>query len=289
MKKTLKYISLAIMAGITFSSCSDEQSGLNASNYKWEGATVTLTTDTPTYTINEKNISDDDFVIEVNASIAKPQAIDAVIDLVKLSGTVNSSDYTLGQIKIPAGLTSAKSSIKIHKTGDIEKDESLVVGAVSKGNFTVSNFKLPINVTDDYINDQLVFSATWAGSYTYTPPAFPISVTIDFCDIDIDMYLFDENNNLVGPISETTSCTETGALLGLPDGKYKVALNIYENPLADLGTNQPLPVTVTYNQDFFIDSTTFVYSGLNTNDASGTVFVAEVEVKDGYKYTVTSL
>lgn len=290
MKNIFKTIGLFAVASLILTSCNEDENNTGHSMINFTPSAVQFTTAQSSYTFSENNIDSDDPTtnsIDVTISVSEPQPVDAVFEFM-VSGDVNNGDIETGRVSIPAGATSATSTILINQTGDLEGNENFTITAKSLGNFT-SDFNLPVTIEDDYINDALEISATWAGTYTYTPAGLPAEVTIDFCDMDFDTLLFTGAGGYIGYIAGTAACTETGSISGLADGTYMIAVDLYDNPFASLGTNQDTPITLSYSQEHFIDNTTFTFNGYNTNDAGGLKPVAIVEVKDGYKYTVTAL
>lgn len=293
MKKTLKNISLLIASALIITSCNDNEDNVGASNYSFGSPVpVTITAGQPKYEVSENDIPyDETFTIDLMASIPKPQAIDAVIEFVQKNGTADSNDYSVGRILISAGSTTGATKVEINKTGDIEGNQDLVLMARSTGNFSTS-FELPITIYDDHINDRLDLSATWSGSYTYTPSGIGnnTEVTIDFCDMDFDLYILDENDTELSFDGATGACNEH-TLQALAPGTYYIAVDLYENPLAVLGTNQNVPITFTYSQEYFFGATELVYNGFTTDSADGTGYtkVAKIEVVKGEAFTITPL
>lgn len=291
MKNIFKTIGLLALTGLIFTSCNDEDENTGQSLIdNFTPVAVQVSTLQSSYTFSEKNIDSADPLtntINVTATLPEPQVIDAVLEFV-VSGN-NDHDIELGsdRVVIKAGSTSATTAITIMQTGEIEGTENFVVSLKSLGNFT-TDFSLPITINDDYINNSLDVSAAWAGSYTYSVTG--AEVTIDFCDMDFDVVLYDEAGTT--PLdypAATSSCPESGAVSGAPDGKYKLALDLYENDLAVFGANRPVPITVTYGQEYISEPVTFTYDGFTTDSPTGVVMVADVEVKDGYMYIVTVL
>lgn len=294
MKNIFKYISLALISGVLFTSCDDDKIGTEASNLDFTPSAVSIFTAQSSYTLSESNIGEDNYIINIEGTIVSPQPIDVVFDFVKESGTANNDDFLVTKkLLIRAGETSGTTSIEILKTGDIEGDETLEIVALSKGNFT-SNFTLPITITDDFINDNLDFSTTWSGTKTLEVASGEI--TFDFCNMDFDIALYDETASArIGYIGATASCTENGSISGLADGKYTIVAELFANPLKAQADNMAeadvlVPLTITYAQEYFSESKSFTFSAFKTTSAANdSKTLAEVEVKNGYIYAVTPL
>ncbi|MDY0780083.1 hypothetical protein [Tenacibaculum sp. IB213877] len=288
MKNILKTFGLFAIASLVFTSCDDEDN-TGASMIDFTPVTVQFTTASSSYTFSESDINPDDEAtntIEVTATIPEPQPVNAVLDVVIKSGNGEASDFQAEPVTIPAGATSVTSKITILQTGDIEGNENLVLGFKSRGNF-YSDFTIPVTIEDDYINEILDVTVDWSGSYTIDQGS--AQTTIDYCGIDFDLILLDESMNLVDYTAATASCPEHGTISGLADGTYYLLVDLYENPFAGIGANQDLPLNITYSQEYFIGESSFTYNGFTTEDTSGQVLIAEINVVNGYQYTVTPL
>jgi hypothetical protein len=290
MKYTYIKKSLMLLAfgGLIFSCTPDTEINLAKSVTAPTGDAVALATAATSYVVNENTLGAETYKIPVTATLPKVQSIDAVIYLVKQSGTATNTDFTLPTLTIPAGSLSASGNIEILKSGDIEADETLIITAKARDNFKVNFSPVTVQIKDDYVNDHLVFEMGWKGSYTYSVAGGSTSVTVDYCKIDLDLMLYTAAGAYVKYIAGTAACIEKGSVSGLADGKYLIVVDVYENPFAAFNTNQPLPLTVNVSQEHFsANDISYVYGGLNTNISSGKKVIAEIEVKDGYKYTVT--
>lgn len=292
MKKIFKTIGLLALTGLVFTSCSDEDDNTGLSSIDFSPVAVQFTTSQSSYTFSEVDIDSDDpttNTINITASIAESQPIDASFDLIVKSGN-NDHDFEFSKetLVIKAGSTSATSSIILTKNGSVEGNENFIISATSNGNFT-ADFNLPLTINDDYINDVLDFSATWEGNFTY--PINGGEVTLNFCDIDFDVALYDETaTSFMGYIAATADCVEEDVLSGLPDGKYTIVIELYDNPLTVYTANADVPITMTFAQEHFIESTSFTFNGYTTDTIANTNnVVATLEVKDGYNYTVTPM
>lgn len=287
MKNKLKSIFLlALSAGVLATSCSeDDHTGHSMINYT--NPTVTLSTDSNDIIVDESMIDPDlGFNIAVTASIAEPVFADLHIPLVQTGGSADSADFSAGTIIITAGHTSAMGYVTINRTGDSEGVETLSIGAGDNiANANVGSFNLNVTINQDYVNDVLVMHWDWAGTYTYNA-GIPAEVTIDFCDVDFDFPLADAGGNILGYLAGSGDCPEEGEMSGMPDGTYIVIGELYDNPFAGLGTNQPLPITMDWSQDFF-GSGQLITTGFNTEDTGGAYAIAYIEVVNGYNYTIT--
>lgn len=291
MKKIINKISIIATVAILFSSCEDSEDFTGASNLSFNDVNVTLSTSQASYTFNESMIDSDDETtntILITGSLDSPQPIDVKVSFSKTSGEATSEDYSLETLLIPAGKTSASAKVTINKTGDIEGTETLTITAKGDGNINLSSFSLPVTIDNDYINDVLELSTTWAGSYEDADSL----ITVDFCSIDFDVLLFTAAGSFVGYVGATSSCTETSSLSGLDDGEYFLVLNLYNNILSGLNFTEDIPVTITYSQEHFIPETSFTVMPYNLSSVgSDSEFsaVATITVEDGYNYTITPL
>ena len=279
---------LTLFTGVMLTSCTDEDH-TGASGINYSSVAITLTSAQATYTINESLIDIDvpsTYTITITASIPETQQVDAYVTFEQTEGKADGNDYSVGELKIPAGATTASTKIEIHKTGDIEGIETFNLSAKTNGNFTLaSSFNLPVTIIDDHINDVLEFSITWSGSYTFE--SFFGEVTADFCLIDLDVLLFNSAGSFVQYLGATGACTETGSISGLPDGEYYLVIEVYDNPFYITGESEPVPVTISYNQEYFA-SESFVSNSFDMG-TTGLVAVATITISDGYNYTVTPL
>src|SRR5690606_30959888 len=203
----------------------------------------------------------------ITASIAEPQELDYAILLEQTAGEATAGeDFDFDHsIIISAGETSATAEIVIFPTGDPESDESFTLTATSAdNNINITPFNFSATITGDYINDVLDFTLSWDGSYEQN------GIAIDsFCPIDLDLILYDTAGNQLGYIAGTSDCPEVGSISGLPDGSYWLVIDLYENPFENNNISEPLPVKLTYSQEFFIPETTFDYPGGYTLSTPG--------------------
>ena len=287
MKNIIKYICLSLSFGLLFTSCDDNENYTGDSVLQYTVTPVTVSSTQASYTFNEADIDEDDsstYTVKLSASITEAQPIDAYISFSQTEGTADANDYSVSSIKIPAGATSGSTEVVVNYTGDIEGSESFTLMAKTDGNFELTS---PYSVTitiEDKINDVLELSTTWSGETTMNMTS---GTTLDFCDIDIDVLLYTDTGVFVQYLGATGACTETGSISGLADGDYYIVLDVYENPLADFGLTDALPVTITYNQEHFI-SGSFVHNSLNLSSTSILTAAAILKVS-GYNYTVTPL
>ncbi|WP_417867017.1 hypothetical protein [Xanthomarina gelatinilytica] len=292
MKKILKQITLLSLTGLLFVGCSeDDYTGLSQIDYSKR--TVTLTSSSNNVTFDETLIDPDDastYSVTVTANISEAAPVNIVIPLVQTGGTGDSGDFSAGTITIPAGFTSASTTVEILQDCEsgVEGNETLEIGAANNiANANVNPFTLNITIENDWVNDVIEFEFDWSGELTYTA-GVPAEVTIDFCDADIDFALADNGGNVLGYIAATASCPEAGGFSGLPDGTYFILAEVYDNPFSGLGLTDTMPITTTYSQCGFDTAGSFVNSVLNTATISGDVIpLATVEISGGYNYTVT--
>jgi len=289
MKNIIKYICFSISIGLLLTSCEDSEEFTGASRINHSDVSVTLTSSQSTYTFNEADIDPDDpttYSVNVTGSIAEPQSIDVIVSFKQTGGNADNHDYSVGEIRIPAGSTSGSTNIEVNKTGDIEGTETFTLQAVADGNSRLSSAYSVTTTINDWINDVLEFSTNWSGSYSYTSTG-GANVTLDFCKIDIDVYVFTSTGSYVGDLGATASCTETGSISGLPDGDYFLVLDVYDNPLSVFGATETVPVTISYSQEYF-DSGSFTVNSINLGSPEGLTAVATISVS-GYNYTITPL
>ncbi|MDA7849301.1 TonB-dependent receptor plug domain-containing protein [Flavobacteriaceae bacterium] len=117
-----------------------------------------------------------------------------------------------------------------------------------------------------------------------------LEVTVNYCSADFDLILYTAAGSYVQYILGTASCPEEDQLSGLSDGSYFLVVDLYDNPFSTLNTGQPMPITLTLNQEHFPDTgTTIVHDGYTTDSSSGLQAVATLDVVGGYNYTITPL
>jgi hypothetical protein len=289
MKNIIKYMCLSLSFGLLLTSCDDNEDYTGGSVLDYKASPITVTSSEASYTFNEANIDEDEpstYTVTLSASIEETQPVDAYVTFSQTDGTADENDYSVGSIKIPAGATSGSTTVEVNYTGDIEGSESFTLMAKTIGNFTLaSDFSVTINI-EDKINDILELSTNWSGEKTIDIIRGS-TATLDFCDIDIDVLLYTDTGVLVQSLGTTLDCPEKGSISGLADGDYYIVLQVYSNPLADFGSTDDLPVTITYNQEHFI-SGSFVYNSLNLSSQGDLIAVASLKVS-GYNYTVEPL
>jgi hypothetical protein len=293
MKKLIKTLTVLTVLALFTTSCSEKEDYTGASNVDYSPATVTLSSLSPNV-FDESAIDTDNestYQITIVATLDSPQPVDAVIDLAQVGGSAGASDFDInGGIRIKAGQTSASATVDILKTGDIEGEETLFIGATSKANFNLIPFSHSVTITNDHINDVLDLTMDWAGSYSYTAGGGSLDVTVDYCSADFDLLLYTAAGSYVQYILGTASCPEEDQLSGLADGSYFLVVDLYGNPFSVLNTGQPMPITLTVNQEHFPDTgTTIVHNGYTTDSSSGLQAVATLDVVGGYNYTITPL
>ena len=280
---------LSLSFGLLLTSCDDNEDYTGGSVLDYKASPITVTSSEASYTFNEANIDEDEpstYTVTLSASIEETQPVDAYVTFSQTDGTADENDYSVGSIKIPAGATSGSTTVEVNYTGDIEGSESFTLMAKTIGNFTLaSDFSVTINI-EDKINDILELSTNWSGEKTIDIIRGS-TATLDFCDIDIDVLLYTDTGVLVQYLGATLDCPEKGSISGLADGDYYIVLQVYSNPLADFGSTDALPVTITYNQEHFI-SGSFVHNSLNLSSQGDLIAVASLKVS-GYNYTVEPL
>ena len=289
MKNIIKYIGFTLSIGLLLTSCEDNEEFTGESVLAWGDQPITVTSSASSYTFDEAAIDEDvpsTYSVTVTASIAEAQPVSALISFKQTGGNADGDDYSVGNITIPAGSTSASTNIELNYTGDVEGSESFTLEAIADGNFNLSSAYSVTVTIEDKINDVLDLSTNWSGEYSYS--AGSASVTLDFCEIDVDVLLFSAAGSFMGYLGATGACTEVGSLSGLPDGDYFIVLDLYDNPHEVFGATATVPITVTYNQDYIGTSGSFTYTGINLSSASDLYAAAIVSVS-GYNYTITTL
>jgi hypothetical protein len=289
MKNKFKSIFLlALSAGVLATSCSEDDN-TGASMINFTSPTVTLTTANNNVVVDESMIDPDlGYSIAVTASIPEPVFADLHIPLVQTGGTGDSADFTAGTIIISSGQTSASANVTIWRECEsgVEGDETLTISyADNIANAVMTSFALNISIENDWINDNLLLEFDWAGSFTYDA-SVPAEVTIDFCDVDLDILLADAGGNILGYLAGTGDCPEEAELSGMPNGTYYVLAEVYDNPFAALGINEPMPITTSYTQCGFDTEGSFSDSIMNTDTPNGDIFPIATITISGYNYTV---
>ncbi len=287
MKNITKLLFVITTLALVFVGCDkDDYTGHSRVNYV--APTVTFSTSGGNnISFQETSIDvDNGEEVVIEATLSEAVQFDIYIDLTQTGGTVDGSDYEVSRIYIPSLQTTGTGTVTFFKTGNVEGDETLELTANANSANVNGSDVFNFTIEDDYVNDVISFTFDWSGSYSYTPFG-SVEVTADYCDIDMDFLLFDSAFNNIPPWDAATgSCPEHFDLSGLADGSYYLVSDMWDNPLAALNTNQDMPITVSYNQDYF-GSGEFVYNGYNTNDTSGMYIIAVLEVSGGYNYVVT--
>ncbi|KGL62830.1 hypothetical protein [Polaribacter sp. Hel1_85] len=291
MKNTIKNIGLFAIVAVFFASCEDDNDNTGASLLNYSPATVTLSSTSNTV-FDESAIDADDestYVVTITATLPSPQPVNAVIDLVQSGGTASASDFSAGTITIPAGSLTASADVEIMQTGDIEGTETLDITGKARANFNITPYTFSASIENDYINDHLEFSTTWSGSYTYELSTGTAENTVDFCGVDIDVLAYELATGNYYDLGGTGSCTETGSMGELPDGDYYVLLYIYGNPYATLGQTEIVPVSISYSQEHFDTSGSFVSEAVTLATPEQELLAVAQITKSGYNFTVTPL
>ena len=288
MNKIIKKITLLSFALMLFQACQDNETS-NINIVPLDPINIAVTVNENDVIIKEIEI-DESQDYTITATIEKAQKVDLALILTQTAGSATyGDDFSFDEaIIISAGETSASAVVHIYKTGDIETtDETLSVGLkTADKNAKIGDFNFNATITDDYINGVLELSTNWSGEKTIDIIRGS-TATLDFCDIDIDVLLFTDTGVFVQYLGATLDCPEKGSISGLADGDYYIVLQVYSNPLADFGSTDALPVTITYNQEHFI-SGSFVNNSLNLSSLSDVIAVAKLKVS-GYNYTVEPL
>lgn len=286
----LKLTYLAVFALVLASCEKEDYTGYSTANFVKPSATFSSTAGT-NITVDESAIdSENGSTYTITATLSSASLVDTYIDLTKVSGTLGSDEFATESIYIPAQSLTGTGTVTIFQTGDVEGTETLQIKANANGHSAnvTGNGTFNFTVNNDYINNVISFTFDWDGDYSFVD-ASGADITIHFSDIDYDFYLYDSDFNDMGIYDAASgSSPEHVDFSGLADGTYYIIVDIYDNPYAGWGTNQNVPITVSWEQDYF-DSGSFVYNNFTTEDASGTELVAEITVTNGYVYTVSAL
>ena len=286
MKNITKLLFVITTLALVFVGCdNDDYTGHSKINFNAPTATYSSTAGN-NITVLESSVDPDDgetFTIE--ATLSEAVQFDTYIDLTQTGGTVDGGDYEVTRIFVPSLHTTGTGTVTFFKTGNVEGDETLELTANTNSANVNGSDVFNFTIEDDYVNDVISFTFDWSGSYSYTPFG-SVEVTADYCDIDMDFLIFDGGFNIVPVFDAATgSCPEHFDLSSLGDGIYYLVADMWENPIAGLNMNQDLPITISYDQEYF-GSGEFVYNGYNTNDTSGMYIIATLEVSGGYNYVV---
>lgn len=284
MKKIYKSVGALVLSGMMFLACSDDDhTGLSTINYS--APTVTLSSSENNVTVSETDI-EDAYTITVTASITEAVPVNIYVPLVQTGGSASADDFSAGTITIPAGSLSGLTTVDVYQTGDIEGDETLTVGPGDVvANANVSPFSLTVNITDDYVNSILDLELNWDGEVTVEEDFS--TQTFDFCGMDFDILIFDSAFNNTGVYDGATSaCPEHVPFGDLADGDYYIVADLYDNPYSALAIGEPVPVTLSWNQEFVGTSGSITNLDFTTDSSPGMILLAVI-TKDGYNYTVT--
>lgn len=286
MNKIYKTFAVLTISLFMVSCSEDDHTGLSSVNYTQPA--VTLSSSENNVSLSEDAIGADGYTITVTATIAEARPINIIVPLVQTGGSADSDDFSAGSITIAAGSLSGSTTVTVYATGDVEGNETLNIGAGDiVANATVNPFTLTVNITDDFINDVLNVTVDWSG--TATIDVTQGELTVSFCDLDLDLLIYDSNFADTGIYDAATgACPEHVDLSGMADGTYYLVANVYDNPFTTIGAGAAIPITLSYEQEYFQEGE-IVFSGLTTDTPSGTdLLVATVEVMNGYVYTVTA-
>ncbi|MEP3837979.1 MAG: hypothetical protein ABJM36_10035 [Algibacter sp.] len=286
MKNIINKIGVFTLACFAFTSCETEDDNTGASLLDYSPATITLSSSSPT-TFDESAIDADvasTYQIEVTATLASSQPVDAVIDLVQTGGSASASDFSAHTITIPAGSLTASATVDILQTGDIEGSETLEISGKSRANFNVSPFTFNATIENDYINDHLDLTLSWDGS----AEDGDLSI-MSFCDMDFDLVLYDESFTALGYVLGSSACPEEDYLNGLSDGTYYLVSELYANPYSDLGFTDVVPLTLSWSQEHFDTSGSLSSDTTTLSTAAGDqgALIVVLEVTNGYNYTLS--
>jgi len=300
MKIIIKTLSILTVVALLATGCSKKDENTGASNIDYNPATVTLSSLSPNV-FDESAIDTDNpatYQITIKATLDAPQPIDAVIDLAQVAGSANASDFDIsGVIRIIAGQTSGIATVDILKTGDIEGDETLSIGATSKSNFNVIPFSHSVTIMNDHINSVLDLTLAWEGTSTIGD----VTIT-SFCEMDFDLIAYDNNFDYVGYILGSADCPEEGSLSGFADGTYYLVADLYANPYEGSNFTDNIPLSLSWSQDYFPETSGIITddsnainridslnaSGDYTGDGLGALII-QLEVSGGYNYTITPM
>lgn len=298
MKQIFKYIGIAAITCSMFISCNeDDNTGDSLINYS--PVTVTLTSSENDVTVDETALTTDGYAITVTATIDNPLPIDIIIPLTNISGTGTSEDFTAENIVIPSSLTSASTTVYINKTGNIEGNETLTIGAIEDSMIanvsSVNAFALNVDINNDYVDYSFTMNFAWEG---YVFPEDPDSDSdLPFCDMDADFYFLDSGFNDTGIYDAATgSCPEELVIDGsaFADGTYYIYADLWANPYSGAGYGMAVPITLTYGQGYengiypeTVSSPSFQFSTDDTAGAGG--MIMEFEIAAGIVTSVTIL
>ncbi len=284
-----KIITIFAISALLTACSEDDNTGLSQEVFIAPTATYTIVNSVDkTVTVDEGAIDADagNNVYTITATLDNAISFDTYIDITATGGSGDASDYSIERIYVPALETEGFGSITINQNCEIEGDENLVFTTNTKEVNVAGSDVFTFNITNDFINSSLDLVMDWAGSYTIEGIAGG-DLTLDYCNADLDLLLYDANFAQLGYVLGTADCPEEGPLAGLLDGTYYLVADMFENPYAGLGANQPLPVTLSYSQcGFSENSGTIVNDGYTTESASGLVGIAVVTITNGYEITV---
>ncbi|QDO93784.1 hypothetical protein FNB79_07265 [Formosa sediminum] len=287
MKNIYKTFCLFALSGIALTSCedSDDHTGESIIEYTKIGATVT--SESQSYTVSESDIhTSGDYTIPYYITLNEPVTVTTIIDLEQTGGEADSDDFETTSITVSPGDTTGTGYITIYSNAYVEGTETIELTAKSRANLNINDYTIDITIDDDYINDQLNFELNWEGSFTISGTG--ADLTLDFCAIDFDVYIYDENLTDTGFYGAATeSCPESTTLSGLPDGLYYVIISLFDNPLSEYNVGAEVPLTFSWSQEYF-DSVagSITMNEFNTDYTSGTYVIATITIEDGYIYTV---
>lgn len=287
MKNIINKIGVFALSCLAFTSCdSDDNTGDSILNYS--PATVTLSSSSPT-TFAESGINTDvasTYQIEITATLAEAQPVDAVIDLVQSGGSADAGDFEAHTITIPAGSLTSSATVDILQTGEIEGTETLEITGKSRANFDIAPYTFSATISDDYVTDFLDIELNWDGEVTIDEDN--VTATYNLCAMDFDILIYDASFADTGIYDAATgACPEHVSFgSGMPDGDYIIVVDLYGNDLSGLELGETVAVNLNYSQDNFDNSGTITNtSDYTTDSAGGTIAIATV-TKSGYNYTV---
>lgn len=280
--KNIKIKLLALSFILTISCNTDDNT--NDSTRTASNPTASLSLDFSETTIFNEGNED---VLTYTINLDEPQIADIVANVSFVDGTATedldfSYDHT---ITIPAYQMSATGTISIKKDTDYEPTETFTL-KVGDERIANVNFE-PVEITvqiGNFQEDDLTINLSWDGTFE------GVDGETDFCDVDMDLELFDSNGDYVD--TSYSDCPEQIIMsTTLPDDTYTLTVSLWTANGETAAINIPANLSIykvgtqtTYAGDI---STYFPMADGGLDDGNGNAYLDYTIVKSGTTFTVT--
>ena len=222
--KSLRYIwLLAVIFGLAWVSCKEDDTTVSTIT-SFEKFNAELPS---VITVTEPESADETHIVTISFNENQIMDIHIEVAVSPESTAEEGVDFSLGahEYEVTALRREAHVEVIIHPDVEAEGDETIVLsvhgldpyGVPLPAEGHVITIKNRVYPTDLYLD--------WEGEYTDS------AGTHSLCGaIDIDLFVADDQGNLVGGFGgATAACPEHMSVGGLPDGTYNIVANLYDN------------------------------------------------------------